>query len=58
MVQTPSCRQTEITPEQANLNTILALTDERLFKAIPEGGQVSDFGLPCATQFPGGGEPW
>jgi len=58
MVQIPSCLQTEITPEHANLNTILALVRERQKKAIPASGQVGDFGLPRATQFPGGGELW
>ena len=56
MWQTPFWPQTEITPEYTNLNTILALVRERQKKAIPASGQVGDFGLPCATQFPGGGE--
>lgn len=58
MAQSLFRSQTEITPEHANLNTILALTDERRFKAIPEGGQVGDFGLSYATQFSGGGKLW
>lgn len=58
MVKPLSLSQTEITPEQANLNTILALVRERQKKAIHASGQVGDFGLFYATQFPGGGESW
>ncbi len=58
MIQIPSRLQTEITPDQPDLNTILALVNERLEKAIREGRQVTDFGLPYATQFPGGGQLW
>ena len=58
MVLTLSSSQTEITSEHANLNTILALVCGWLEKAIHAGGQVGDFGLSGATQFPGGGESW
>jgi hypothetical protein len=58
MIPMPSCPQTEITAEHANLNTILALADEWLEQAIRESRPVTDFGLSYATQFPGGGQLW
>jgi hypothetical protein len=58
MAQSLSLPQTEITAEHANLNTILALVRERQTRAISTGRQAGDFGLPGATQFPGGGKPW
>jgi len=58
MAQSLSLSQTEMALERVNLNTILALVRERQKKAIHTSGQVGDFGLSYATQFPGGGEAW
>jgi hypothetical protein len=57
MAQSLSLSQTEITPEYADLNTILALADEWRKQALRGERQTSDFALPGATQFPGGGTP-
>ena len=56
MAQSLSLSQTEMALERVNLNTILALAHEWPEKATHPDGQVGDFGLPGATQFPGGGE--
>ena len=58
MTQSLSLSQTEMALERVNLNTILALVREPQKNAIHTSGQVSDFGLFYATQFPGGGELW
>lgn len=44
--------------EWPDLNTILALANERLEKAIREGSGFSNFALPGATQLLGGRQLW
>ncbi len=58
MIHSATPPQTEITSDQANLNTILALACEWPEKVIQAGSQANDFGLPHATQLPGGGKLW